>query len=70
MIFSTEDFEALVATPRKGMSKRQQICIELLQTEKNYYEILKTITAVSGCYCAFNRCVLLQLLAPFYSVMT
>uniref|UniRef100_A0A914WN09 Protein ECT2 n=1 Tax=Plectus sambesii TaxID=2011161 RepID=A0A914WN09_9BILA len=45
-IFSTDDIEALLLdSPRKSssMSKRQQVCMELLQTERNYVEVLRII---------------------------
>uniref|UniRef100_A0A915J2I7 DH domain-containing protein n=1 Tax=Romanomermis culicivorax TaxID=13658 RepID=A0A915J2I7_ROMCU len=42
-ILTTEDVENFLRTPKRCMSKRQQTCLELLQTENNYFQVLKTI---------------------------
>ncbi|KHJ39950.1 BRCA1 protein [Trichuris suis] len=42
-IFSSEDLETAASSPRRGMSKRQQVAVELMQTECKYVEVLNTI---------------------------
>uniref|UniRef100_A0A5S6R1H6 Protein ECT2 n=1 Tax=Trichuris muris TaxID=70415 RepID=A0A5S6R1H6_TRIMR len=42
-IFSSEDLESAAYSPRRGMSKRQQVAVELMQTECKYVEVLNTI---------------------------
>lgn len=37
-------------TPRKGLTARQQVFLELVQTESNYVNILHTIMTVSVAY--------------------
>lgn len=39
--------ESAIDTPRKGLTARQQIFLELVQTETNYVDILHTIMTVS-----------------------
>lgn len=39
--------EPVADTPRKGLTARQQVFLELLQTETNYVDILHTIMTVS-----------------------
>lgn len=39
--------ETVLDTPRKGLTSRQQIFLELVQTESNYVDILHTIMTVS-----------------------
>lgn len=41
----------VVETPRKGLTPRQQVFLELVQTESNYVNILQTIMTVSGFVC-------------------
>lgn len=48
----TDGTEPVVDTPRKGLTARQQVFLELLQTETNYVDILHTIMTVS----IFIRC--------------
>lgn len=40
----------VVDTPRKGLTARQQVFLELVQTESNYVNILHTIMTVSNFY--------------------
>jgi hypothetical protein len=47
-MFSVDDLDTLMKSPpKKGESKRKLICLEMLQTETNYVQILRTITSVS-----------------------
>lgn len=41
----------VVEAPRKGLTPRQQVFLELVQTESNYVNILQTIMTVSGFVC-------------------
>lgn len=41
-----EGSEAPVESPRKNVTTRQQVVLELLETEKNYVEILRTIVSL------------------------
>lgn len=38
---------SIIDTPRKGLTARQQVFLELVQTESNYVNILNTINTVS-----------------------
>lgn len=44
---------ATVETPRKNLSPRQQVFLELIQTESNYVNILHTIMTVSEYFISF-----------------
>ena len=48
-MFSTDDPSILEqgSTPKPKYSRRQQVCLELLETEKNYLSVLDTILDVS-----------------------
>ncbi|KRZ70695.1 Protein ECT2, partial [Trichinella papuae] len=45
-MFSSEDLDNLMKSPKKGMSKRQQIAVEMLQTEFKYVQVLHTIITI------------------------
>jgi hypothetical protein len=44
-MFSTDDMEKLSLSPM--IDKRRQVCQEMLQTERNYVQVLQTIITVS-----------------------
>lgn len=47
-VLGVDGVEAVVVdTPRKGLTTRQQVFLELVQTESNYVDILETIITVS-----------------------
>lgn len=43
--------QVVIDTPRKGLTARHQVFLELVQTESNYVNILQTIMTVSGVIC-------------------
>lgn len=55
-----DSVEQVPDTPRKGLSARQQVFLELLQTETNYVNILHTIVTVSELTLYFVRFFLLS----------
>lgn len=42
-----DNADSITETPRKGLTARQQVFLELVQTESNYVNILNTINTVS-----------------------
>lgn len=48
IVDGAEPTVVVVDTPRKGLTARQQVFLELVQTESNYVNILHTIMTVSN----------------------
>lgn len=52
-LIDNADASNLTETPRKGLTPRQQVFLELVQTESNYVNILNTINTVSFSFLIF-----------------